>query len=52
MSQPPMADAARSVASVLFNLSEYEVIDVAHDEADGRRFVPYALRLSSTLGSL
>ncbi len=38
MSQP-MADAARSAASVLFNLPEYEVIEVAHDEADGRRVV-------------
>ncbi len=36
MSQP-MADAARSAASVLFNLPEYDVIDVASDEGGGRR---------------
>ena len=38
MSQP-MADAARSAASVLFNLPEYDVIEVARDEAGGRRVV-------------
>ena len=38
MSQP-MADAARSAASVLFNLPEYDVIEVAGDEAGGRRVV-------------
>ncbi len=36
MSQP-MADAARSAASVLFNLPEYEVIEVAGDHMGGRR---------------
>jgi len=34
-----MADAARSAASVLFNLPEYDVIEVAGDEAGGRRVV-------------
>ena len=38
MSQP-MADAARSAASVLFNLPEYDVVEVAGDEAGGRRVV-------------
>ncbi len=32
-----MADAARSAASVLFNLHEYDVIEVAGDDAGGRR---------------
>ena len=36
MSQP-MADAARSAASVLFNLPEYDVIEVARDQGGGRR---------------
>lgn len=38
MSQP-MADAARSAASVLFNLPEYDVVEVARDQAGGRRVV-------------
>lgn len=38
MSQP-MADAARSAASVLFNLPEYDVVEVTGDEQGDRRVV-------------
>lgn len=38
MSQPT-AGAAPTAASVLFNLPEYEVLDVVRDEHDGRRLV-------------
>jgi len=35
----PMAGAARSAASVLFNLPEYDVIEVTRDGSDSRRVV-------------
>jgi len=35
----PMADAARSAASVLFNLPEYDVVEVTGDEQGDRRVV-------------
>jgi len=35
----PMADAARSAASVLFNLPEYDVVEVTRDEQGDRRVV-------------
>lgn len=45
-----MADAARTAASVLFNLPEYDVIEVVADPAGGRRVVMIATRALEAAG--